>query len=351
MSSFKQNNKWTVLVIILISMSLFLWGCKSEESQNLEVDLDLAEKEYSTCCYANEKEIVFSIGERTGALIGPLVNTTKLIVYDIEMKKIVQNYDLCIEEYVYYAVPYENGIVYSLYQAREDDETYQWYIKYVSKKGEKLLDQGTCSTYDRMPMLGILDGVPVYLYENIADGSYGVKKIENFQVDLLEEFYEGSLLSTEIHIADDQYCFMVEDDNQLNCCFGNLTGILDEVEFEGQLISYGLNKEHIFISVATEEDTYCLYCIDTKNASIETFFMDQPLYRLTGSGQSMLCVDYQFNVYSVTIGQDVTLTEKFIKENDASGNASVFFFSVGEDNYIIAFMLDGITYDYYIVEL
>ena len=145
-----------IKIFLLVGLVCFVMaGCNGQkasldfEVQPVDYQLDLGKGETANLCYANEKKDIFAVGIRNEAVEGPLTDTKRIQVYDMEKEHVTETYPVQGNCYVTQAVPYQEGIVFVQYENALVDT--EWSIIYADKEGQACLDRGRCDSYESIP--------------------------------------------------------------------------------------------------------------------------------------------------------------------------------------------------------
>lgn len=353
-----MNKKVFVATILA---AILLTGCAGNDSQQpsqlksgeikevdsyepLEIDLSLNEEESSTFCYADKTQMIFSVGRRNGRETGPLVDTEYVLKYNYQDREITGKYEWNRKSYIANAVPYSDGVLYSTYTAVDDDAV-QWEVGYKDAQGTEIIDGGYCSDFENVPAFSIINGMPVYLFEDIGEKSNicGVRAIE----DSLEtkdyiENKEWRLMQTTLDSNGSQYCFLVKSEETPYLIVGDESGTIFEHEIDGSINAFDINQSKALLALQDQEGQCRLQTIDLNSKKVETLTTENEMYRLKGSfGDQCVCVDWEFKLYQIDIA-DKTICELELPSQFAgvSPNPTTFYLPISESKYIIMFETD-----------
>ena len=360
-----MKTKIIIITALIISSCLINCSCVSKASifEKVEIPgLENNRKFITSLCYTNENELIFSKGSRKEVIEGPYIDTDSIIRYDLKEKKITDKFKINKENYICNIVPYNEGVVYSSYELKENTDTYEWKISYLDKKEKKLLDKGICTSYDRIPQPILIKEVPLYLFEDIAAEnetikhySCGVKQISGMQAEIIMQADDFSLLETTLATNGKEYCFLAIRHQKPYCYIGDLEGIKHNFDIGGRIGSFAINKDYAAISIETgqmdsAEGVYSLVTFDLKNGRTEKYATEEFLYRLKGGpGKHCLCVDWTFAPYEVTLKngrlRELSMPEKFSIE------PAISFYPLNENTYLAQFLLEGDDIAYYTVQM
>ncbi|MGF6376970.1 hypothetical protein M2140_002049 [Clostridiales Family XIII bacterium PM5-7] len=346
--------KGTFLIIILVII-LSLYGCnptstpstegekKAEASyEEVTVDLGLQESESATCCYCTDSKMVFSVGKRNDAKTGPLVNTEYLMLYDYMDNGKTEKYSMKTEAYIYNAIPYKEGILYATYDGAYTDKT-PWSVNYIDKNGIKELDSGTARNYENIPHFAMIEDVPVYVFEDFDKNSYraGTKKVLDMKVESIFENADDEQLCTSGVLPSNgkQYMIMVgsEEDEYATAVIGDENGIVKTHTLKEKLISYGINKDYAVCSTALNDNTFSMVAIDLADGTTSYTDAGRALYRITGGeGDSMVSVDYTFDMFSINTGEKSTKNKLNFPDGITKEEATIIYYPTSASSYIVS---------------
>lgn len=309
-------------------------------------NLQLGESEEENLCYQDENTLIFSIGPRNGASEGPLNATMRIVEYDLKEQKIKRQYREDSFWTVCSAVPAYDGIAYVYYEAQK--EGFGWEIRYQDIEGVRVLDAGTCDSYDDSPKIFLIEETLVFLYEDHESGTdgkiVGLKKIVDGAVECIAEYRQYSLRWSILAHNGSQYIFEVQDhENHSFLLVGDLEDInVEEPIIDGSLNSFGINGNEAFYSICEGKWKSSFYSVDLKTRQTNKLTEEaRPYYRLSGSGESIVCVDSGFNLYTVD-SESGELQSAKIPENyeDLAVPAAITFYPLLENRYIVLFNND-----------
>lgn len=336
------------ICILMLMISILLAGCGNEENvsekeitatyEKLNVDLELSEGENLTYCYCTDEQMVFSIGERTGAQAGPLVNTKYLILYNYKEGNIEKKFDINSDAYVYNAVPYLDGILFSTYENSSESDTL-WEVQYISDNETVTIDRGNCESYEKMPAIAYLGENPIYVYEDIEEEyQCGVKMVENMNATSLIKESRFRLLDAEIHSNGSQYAFMADKTQDYSTyIIGDKDGIIREYELKDKLLNYSINKDFAICSLQNSDTDIKLLAINLKDGSDVYADAGRALYRMKGSGDTCLTVDSGFTMFAVNTGKTISKTQIELPEELENKKPSVMYYPLSEGRYAVKF--------------
>lgn len=346
--------KKIIFASICLVLVLYLLGCQEKGTDNsskapviayekLNVDIDLLEAESPTCCYTDESQMIFSVGVRNGAQDGPLVNTTRLVIYDYSSGKITKEYLIDSEAYIYNAMPYGDGILFSTYGNLDEKKTL-WKVQHISEKGIETIDRGYARSYDLIPNFGINKEGIIYCYEDIDEGEYtfGVKAVNGLNSDIVfsEESDYRLVNPGRFPCNNNNYMLMVGKlkDDYATMVIGDQSGITGKYPLKEKLSSYGINDNMAICSSVKTQDEYSLHTVNLKIREEDHTNSGRPLFRIEGSGDSFVSVDSKFNLFVINNSEEVTKVEFDPPGEIGKGYFSfVLFYPISNGNYIALF--------------
>ncbi len=356
-----------IIIAILIMMTTYsiFCSCDSDPSPFEKVELagmKESNKINSRICYTDEEVAIFSSGIRNNAVEGPLIDTKHITIYDLSEQKYVNDFDVNGENSIYHIVPYKDGILYASYDFEQSLGTCEWKITYRDEERKEVIDKGKCPWYGRIPGIILIDGEPVYLFENAVDkkekdASYtcGVRRISGFKAETIMETDDIELLETTLESNGKEYFFLAEKDQNLYCYIGNLNDVDQSFAIEERIGSFAINDCYVAISIEVNhltdgEDSYQLLTYDLESGQVKKYDTKEFLYRLKGgNGKSCVCVDWTFTPYRVNLENGVL--EKIDLPKDIDEGTAVRFMPLSETTYLAEFLLEGNDTAYYKVEV
>lgn len=360
-----MRKSFFVVALLMSMVCIALCSCKAEHAPYERVDMSGLENfqgDISHLCYTDEERAIFTSGTKKDVPEGPLVDTKCITIYDLENQKIRKTFNISEENYIYNVVPYMDGILYASYDFNAKNDLYEWKLSYRDENDKKILDKGTCSNYDRIPQIVLINETPVYIFENIVanNGSAaaytcGVKIIRGMQIGLIMETDEFELLQTTLDSNGREYFFLAEKDGKLRCYIGDLESVDESFDIDGKLGSFSINNSYVAVSIekagSTEENPeYHLLTFNLRTRKLKKYNTEEILYRLSGgSGENCMCVDWTFAPYKVNLENGKV--EKMSLPKGIEEGTAVSFFPLNETSYLVEFMLEGNDVAYYRVAI
>ncbi len=288
-----------VILGLLVSLALTVCGCKPKLSEpefgELNLKYELAEDEELEPFYASDTKIYAAVNKRKPSTSAPSfgAETEKFIVYDIASEKVEAQYDPEEDgEYIYHAMPFEDGILYAAYTPPESiDESVKWDIKYISDVESKTIDSGLCSSmFDMLPGFTILEGEVYYLYEDFDEASgygLGIKRADLQKPEPIVEEKNRRLSETEFYSNGTDYTVLIDG----KILIGNIEGIYREYNLPKPMSDYGICKNYLFCCTESDGNKWTARSISLKTGKEYTAEIEKPLYRITSmSGDELTCV-------------------------------------------------------------
>ena len=298
----KKSQK-LILMLLLLPLILTVYSCKSNPSKSekttFNLKYELAEDEELEAFYVSDTKIYATVNKiDTTNMSAPTFGTTtqRFIIYDFVNDELEKQYD--IEErgvYIYHAIPFQDGIIYSVYTpngtAEVSDTGFPWEIRYISDERNQVIDSGFCSNMiDMLPGFSILDEEVYYLYEDMDEDtgySFGIKKadLDNSQVVVQET--EKKLSETEFYSNGTDYAILVD----AKILIGNTKGIYREYDLPEKISSYGICKDYLFCCTTSDGSKWAARSINLETGKEYVSESDEPLYRVTSMrGMELTCV-------------------------------------------------------------
>ncbi len=350
------------IIVVVIVICLLNSSCSSNyvASENLEItgfEDKLADNRQ--LCYADEDCMILTGGTRNGAATGSMIDTDYIIIYDPTDAAIKEELYISDKVHIYSVIPYRDGVVYSYSKLQDSkQDIWEWKIIYQNKDGKEILDEGICSVFALVPELILLKGKPVYLFENaviekgdVKTYSCGVKQISEMEPDKIMETSDMRLSGMTLACNGTEYGFLAKKGLNLYCYIGDLNGIKQNFEIDGQARSFTLTEGYAGVSAESketdrEDGAYLLQTFDLKKGKTENYKTEELLYGMAGGpGEHCLCVDWAFTPY------DVDLESGELKELDLneeySTPPSIRFFPLNKTDYLVEYLFEenNITYD------
>ena len=330
-----------IKIFLLVGLVCFVMaGCSGQkasldfEVQPVDYQLDLGKGETANLCYANEKKDIFAVGIRNEAVEGPLTDTKRIQVYDMEKEHVTETYPVQGNCYVMQAVPYQEGIVFVQYENALVDT--EWSIIYADKEGQACLDRGRCDSYESIPGIGLLGETVVYTYENTGESyTWGVKKLSDMTAQNLFSEHGGKCY-TPLYTNGEKYCFLIGRENSefATMIVGDLNGEAFRHDLTQRVDSFGITKDYAVCSVSDGRDNTHLVKVQLRDGSSEVLEKTEPMYMLTGgSGQTAMYVSTGLQAYMTDITGDSTKRIEF--PDDSEYHQTLGIYPAGTEKYIV----------------
>lgn len=343
--------KGITLCVLLFVIGLCLSACADQALQK-KTDIKLmkqagfalhiSEDESATCTYSDQERTVFSIGKRNGHATGPLVNTERLLVVS---KDDVQEIPMNVDSYIYNAVPFKKGVLYASYEYG-DSRKCEWSVNYVEKGHIDLIDSGQCESYGNMPSIVYIGDVPYYQFtEKTSQGiREGIKRVVDSELELVFSYECASIQDPLLVSNGTEYCYLMADGSYPTYIIGDESGILYKNTIRKKMVDFGINDHTMVCSLAEDIDgeaEYEMLTIDLDTGEENYNDAKQPYYRICGSGDAFLCVDWQFGLYLLNAeGDNIQPEAAEYPESPDLNRHSVFFYSQQDGCFLVKFFKD-----------
>lgn len=302
-----MRKKFITLLLFLVS-TMFITSCYSEPKEvtyrPIALNFDILENQYETSCYHGEETLIFSIGENNGRQTGPFVNTTSLILYDHINEKVIKEFSVNTEAYVYSALPYQDGILYVDYDGTF--ENVKWKLTFINEEEKKIIKEGWCNNWDQTPVLSTIDNTPVFFWEDRVDGTVtlGLSKLVDGEIiNIFEQAKQGS--GNSYFTTNGHEYFFIEGEEYGIFAVGDMSGLKQKYPLDKKLVSYTMTQKYIVCSLAENndgEEKYYLLRIDINNGKEKRKEVSQHLYRLEGFGKNTcIGVYYDFRPFYIDL--------------------------------------------------
>ena len=285
---------------------------------------------------------LFFLLEKNGHATGPLVNTERLLVVSEDD---VQEIPMKIDPYIYNAVPFKNGVLYASYEYGDSGKC-EWSVNYAEKGHTDLIDRGQCESYGNMPSIVYIGDIPYYQFtEKTSQGIWeGIKRVVDGEPELVFS-YECSAMQEPLLVSNGtEYCYLMADGNHPTYIIGDESGILYKNTIRKKMVDFGINDHTVVCSLAEDvngEAEYEMLAIDLDTGEEKYSDANQPYYRICGSGDAFLCVDWQFGLYLINKeGDSIQPEAAEYPESPDLNKRSVFFYSQQEGRLLAKFYED-----------
>lgn len=342
------HKKMGVMLLTIMTIIL-LFSCSKHvfQFQPIELVFEIGKNQSETCCYTDDKEMIFSIGTRNGKAEGPLVNTDSIVKYDYNSKKIISEYTIDSDAYITQILPYEDGILYVDYKGTF--ENVAWEILYFSDKGEKnVVLRGECLSYEYIPQLSLIDGKPIILWQDKDGTKWGIDIIENGKVSSLVTDSIYKLGIPHLMSNGEKYCVLVSKDNSEYGTYiiGDINGIKWTHDLDMKIFSSGITKNYFVCSMGNDKMHPKILKIDLETGKYENIDMLTQLYRITAFSEKT-CLAMKEDLTFTMLDIETCKLQEMPLPDDVSEEKVLFFYPVSENKSIIMEM--GETDKYYLM--
>ncbi len=328
------------LLALLTLLVLTVCSCQGKlakpDLEELDMQYELAEDEELEPFYASETKIYAAVLKKEPpSMLAPRfgVTTERFIVYDIENKRIEVQYEPEEEGiYIYNAMPFEGGIIYSAYTPPESiDSGVGWEIKYISDKGSKVIDSGLCSSkFDMLPGFAVLEGEVYYLYEDYDKNSgygFGIKIADLNNPEIVVEERKRKLDETEFYSNGTDYAFSSEG----KILIGNAKGVYREYELPEKMSHYGICKDYLFCCTTSDGNSWTARSISLKTGKEYTAEIEKPMSRFASmSGDELTCVRENWEMCVLRPGKEFEIVSTDDPDEIRVGRMFVRYYPYGD---------------------
>lgn len=354
--------KFTIAMFAFMLISLTLMtSCQGEVIEKttfenttyseIPLNFELDELQSETCCYVDEQIMLFTVGTRNGKPEGPLVSTDYMMTYDYKEGQIRAKYEVETEGYIFSAVPYEDGIIYVDYDGNLAET--KWQVRFISETENLILDEGESDSYAHTPRVTLIDGVPVYVWQNTPgeENVYGINKVVDMESLNIFKDEENTLSYVYFKDNSKEYCFLISkpDYTYGTIVVGDMNGIRYTYDLEEKLNSFGMTEDYVVCSTAESEEQKHLIKLKIDSGKAEEAAMSKHLYKLTGlEDNTCLLVDYDFNMFQLDVDSEeligLPLPEEFLGQTHSTA-----YYPINRDKCIVEFGLEDSDV-YYMME-
>lgn len=335
--------KKSMTALFLSLVMLCLCSCGQAQDKGLQsgsevhIDIGLDSKQDMWICSVSDNKAVISVSQENGKSEGPLSDTQYIAVYDLEKNETVKKYTVDTDAYITSALLYQDGLLYVDYDGTFEDV--KWSLIYEDEQGKEVLDSAVVSSYTDTPSLALVGGKAVYVYPNQKRNSFILKCAEEKEVRQLVSMKGYSTDTTQISVGADSFCFTAtkKGDTYSTAFFAGTEGIKAQLALNGKITSFTAESKYAIFGLGDEAgEKFSVLTVDM--ASFETKKTETafPLYRLAASGESCLCVDNHFQIYSFDT-QSGQLQQQEKPQSYYLQNASVIFHSAPDGKFIVRF--------------
>ena len=282
----------------------------SVDEEDFESLIGIAQDELLESTYANEEISLFSLCKKSDEVImeGPAVETKELIIVNHLEKEIQVRVMVPEGYYIFNAVPFEDGIIYSTMPWRPDERTeYKcWKVIFQSESEMKILKEG----FNRGGYMGsyvpefvvIKDSVfclsenidPEYTYElsQIYMSEAGVRCSTIFE----ENSGTKTLLNCLMYDNGKELIFPTINEDVLEFVVADESGVIKNIPIHKKIYGFGINKDYAFVcTVGTKLNLFSIHG-DTEKA-----IPCGALYSVKMMGNKIIAMDgyHNYNFYEI----------------------------------------------------
>ena len=343
----RSRKRFLPSVICALIIVIIMSGCGEGASGYREIDIELPPEPSDNMwlCWQKSDTAIFAVGPHaSGSSVGPSYSTDKLIVYDLKAEAVIATYEVNTAAYIYAAAPYQDGILYVDYIG--DSYSASWSLVFQTDNGKCILDKGAAETsFDRVPMLFMLQDTPFYLWEgSYCSNNFGINRITNSGIESIYE-ENGSRTLADLYVKSygEHYCFAAYDfKGEVDAVVGDMDGVLYSQPLDGKLTSYTIAENYAIYGTAMDVDTHTVYgaaAIELVSGECTISTTTNPLYRLAGGGKdTCLFVDSHFAPYSASVPDLEAARVPLPEEIENTGRSvAVSFYPLGGTNFLAEF--------------
>lgn len=317
----------------------------------IETNLDLKKGESEKLCYTDGKVMVFVV--ETELDVG--IKTNRIVLYDMEEKKIKKEYQIEKEIYTQGAVPYKDGILYFAYdQSKEPVDEPLWEITYLSKSERKVLDKGRAN-YFASPSLTRFGETIYYTYMDIGSGQNtmqsGIRKIEGEKILSVKADPEYGFWIRKV--GPDAYLISAASMNTdtVEMFIGTSEGIeeLSKVDSKG---GYNVAMNNKYLMYTLNGDDTKLTAMDLKTKDTFTCDTDLLEFSIVGLGDYFFLQDKSNNQYYIKPGDKMELKALELPEDLRYKVPLKYAMQIDDDSMVLqTTRATGERGGYYLLEL
>ncbi len=328
------------IVILLLLIVLFMLSCEEKELKYtpIELSFEIEENQSETCCYSDENIMIFSLGTRNGKPEGPLVNTCRIVEYDYLDEKVNRSYEIATEAYITEILPYEEGILYVDYQGVFEDV--KWQLVFLEQEKEKrIFAEGECASYEHIPQLDIMDGKPIFLWQNETNDEWGINTIIDDEVKAIIKDDVYTLGFPHLMSNGQEYCVLVSKDSNEYGTFlvGNSEGIRIEYDLDMKIVSMAMTDKFLVCSKTNDSLRPELLKIDLSNGKATNEKMYTILYRLKEFSKDK-CLAMKEDLTLAMLDINNCVLEELIPPEETTSDTTYYFYPVSDGKSIIMSM-------------
>ena len=245
-------------------------------------------------------QFLFTVNSYNGKTVGPMDKTDAFVLFGTSGD--FTSFPIDTQACVYSAIPYEDGILYMDHNASLDN--CQWFLTFTDGTDHLVLDSGTATSYQNIPSIFLLQGIPHYLYT--TQSGFQVKAVEDGEAKQVYSHAYGDVVSVaDVFSNGSQYCVMVNypDSEYPTMLILNEFGVLYEHQLTGKICSFTITNQYAVCVSGDEETEKCaIEVIDLANGTQRVISQPYgPLWGLKGIGNVCVCVGNSWKAYSINL--------------------------------------------------
>ena len=332
-----------VFFAVILAAAL-LTGCGAQEELDMEGErLDTKfslEEDFDTFPqYADEDTLLLSLEKSRKVNVGPASATKGFFKYDRKSDTLEQVIPLDLNAQIHSAVPFGDAVLYVDYV--EKDESLEWTVVHFENGVKQDLRSGTCTGYEDLPELSVLEGSPVILWKDSKKETFGLEIFDGADLSEIELPKDENLVSTDSACNTKEICFLTENDaGDARFLIADKNGEIGSVALDGRITSFGLTKDALVCGLGDEEQTgrFSLMVYNFRSKEKKVTAVNGALYRMTDSKTDVtLCVDYAFQLLKI----DSTNGEvQAVQTSSGYSGEPVVLRTVCEEGCVAAFLKD-----------
>lgn len=342
----EKLKKLTLAVLVLASI-LVVCACgkdiKEPTTESFDLGYKLQEDEEIEPFFATDSLIYAAVLKKDPpstmqSMFG--AKTEKFIVYDTKSSKVTEEYAIKdTDAYIYNAMPFEDGIIYSTYlpKTKKDNGQVPWSINYVTQDDSITVDSGHCRSNMNTPGFANIGEDIYYLYEDFVKESkygFGIRKADLEKPKEVLWETKHKLSENELYSNGTDFAIMVEgkiNDGKANVLIGNVDGIYNEYDFPEKITSMGLCKDYLFCCTTSDGEKYSARSIALESGEEYDAELEEPLYRIASmKGNELTCVAGNWGMCILHPGKEFKKVSVEDPEKIIDGREFVRYYPYGE---------------------
>lgn len=216
---------------------------------------------------------------------------------------------------IYHAVPYKKGVLYTRYFHYSETSDFGWELCYVDEETHQIVDSGVATKKALLPSIAMAGDSPVYVHEmneNEQEPSYVIKRIVDYDVNLIAERKGEALVGDDVEAFGEWYAFTMRRNSELLICVGNFNQVERCISLgSDMLFAFDLTETHLLYVTEGEEIT--LYAVNLSDGEKTSVILPAKLNEICGGKDSAAVGQSGDTLYFIDVAENQLSVEELVE--------------------------------------